>query len=164
MFGKPRVSGCIYTTLPRLQSQFWLSLMLWPYWQTSARMTSINLDLIVANEILLFLKAQTVRSHSLWGSPALLELIGHNIQLSYRNLNYKAQKFAMVLTSLDIHRINGSQTTLVFFCPVTSWFHSSAIVCWTRSWARNLKVESQWGSTLSHLQCCFQAISTHWNF
>ena len=27
--------------------------------------------------------------------------------IPYRNLNYKAQKFAMVLSSLDIHGING---------------------------------------------------------
>ena len=83
--------------------------------------------------------------------------------LHYRTLNYKAQKFAMVLSSLDIHRINGSLTTLVFFCPVTSWLYSSAIVCWTWNCAWNPKVEFQWGSTLSHLRCCFQAISTHWN-
>ena len=37
------------------------------------------------------------------------------IIMSYRTLNYKAQKFAMVLSSLDIHGINGSRKTLVFF-------------------------------------------------
>ena len=37
------------------------------------------------------------------------------IIIPYRTLNYKAQKFAMVLSSLDIHRINGSGRTLVFF-------------------------------------------------
>ena len=37
------------------------------------------------------------------------------IDIPYRNLNYKAQKSAMVLCSLDIHRINGLQRILVFF-------------------------------------------------
>ena len=34
--------------------------------------------------------------------------------IPYRNLNYKAQKFTMVLSSLDIYRINGSGSTLGF--------------------------------------------------
>ena len=40
-------------------------------------------------------------------------------QLPYRNLNYKAQKFAMVLSSLDIHGLNDSQTSYVILaeCP-----------------------------------------------
>ena len=32
------------------------------------------------------------------------------IHIPYRNLNYNAQKFAMVLSSLNIHGINGSRT------------------------------------------------------
>ena len=38
-----------------------------------------------------------------------------NLLSHYRILNYKVQNFAMVLSSLDIHRINGSRMTLVFF-------------------------------------------------
>ena len=40
------------------------------------------------------------------------------IIIPYRTLNYKAQKFAMVLSSLDIHGIIGLRRTLVFF---THW-------------------------------------------
>ena len=47
--------------------------------------------------------------------------------LPYRNLSYKAQKFAMVLSSLDIHGLNGSQTTLVLFGQENSQLHSSVI-------------------------------------
>ena len=35
--------------------------------------------------------------------------------IPYRNLHYKAYKFAMVLSSLDIHGLNVSRTALVFF-------------------------------------------------
>ena len=35
-----------------------------------------------------------------------------------RNLNYKGQKFAMMLSSLDIHKINGWRISLVFFWAV----------------------------------------------
>ena len=46
-------------------------------------------------------------------------LRGHlvkHLHVPYRNLNYKAYKFAMVLSSLDIHELNVSRMTLVFFC------------------------------------------------
>ena len=44
-----------------------------------------------------------------------LKLFIQRKRVPYRNLSYKALKFAMVLASLDIHGINGSRRTLVFF-------------------------------------------------
>ena len=75
------------------------------------------------------------------------------VRLPYRTLNYKAQKFAMVLSSLDIHGINGSRTTLVFFWPVASRLCSSATVCRTWKWAWNLEVggSSPSGGALFHI-------------
>ena len=41
-----------------------------------------------------------------------LYYINHVVRpIPYRNLNYKAQKFAMVLSSLDIHGLNVSRST-----------------------------------------------------
>ena len=48
-------------------------------------------------------------------------------QIPYRNLNYKAIKFAMVLSSLDIQGRNVSQRSLVFLLQEISWLNSSAI-------------------------------------
>ena len=84
--------------------------------------------------------------------------------LPYRNLNYKAQKFAMVLSSLNIHGINGSRRTLVFFRKQDRWHYSSVTVLelmlYMKSEGRLFK--SQWGSTFTQLQCCFQANGTCW--
>ena len=41
-------------------------------------------------------------------------MITQRTHIPYRNLKYKAQKFAMVLSSLEIHGINGLRRTLLF--------------------------------------------------
>ena len=84
-------------------------------------------------------------------------------QIPYRNLNYKALKFAMVLSSLDIQELNVPRRSLVFMLQGISWLNSSSIECRTRWRSCNLVVA---GSHLSQralfslLQCCFQAYSS----
>ena len=84
-------------------------------------------------------------------------------QIPYRNLNYKALKFAMVLSSLNIQELNVSRRSLVFMLQGISWLNSSSIECRTRWRSCNLVVA---GSHLSQralfslLQCCFQAYSS----
>ena len=85
--------------------------------------------------------------------------------LPYRNLNYKAQKFAMVLSSLAIHGINGLRTTLVIF---GKWAGGSIAQLFSGRMEFDSKSEGRWlksqlGDNLSFLQCCFQANSTCWN-
>lgn len=67
-----------------------------------------------------------------------------NNPIPYRN--YKAQKFAMVLSSLDIHGINGSRTTLVFLGLMNRQLYSSFVE--RRTLKRDVGgLNPSWGST-----------------